>query len=631
MCGVVALFDPSGPIPERALDQAIASLHHRGPDGNGKWVSPDGRVGLGHTRLSIIDLATGAQPIGNEDGSIQIVVNGEFYDFERIRRGLIERGHRFKTGSDSEILVKLYEEHGTSCVHRLRGEFAFILWDARNGMLFAGRDRLGIKPLVYARVGSALYFASEAKALFAAGVPAAWDRESFYQWTQLSTDQDRTLFQGVYQVPPGHFLTATRGGSRLVPYWDLDFPRMPPPRNEAEQIELVRHELSEAIRLRLRADVPVGCFLSGGIDSGTVLAIAASHRSDPIDAYTIRFGVESFDEDQVAREMADHVGARFHCVDISRDMMIDAFGDSVWHSEYLSLNEHGAALYLLNRKVHEAGLKVMLTGHGGDEMFGGYAHLVRDMMAAAHYHDNALSVHDVANVQYQNLHARASHEEHAESRTAERVLGYRPAWFDVFLDGGTRMRALFSRDFLAEIEHVDAVSRLLCGLDVRNQLTGRPRVNQSTYLWSKTVMANYIHTVEGDHVEMASAVETRVPFLDHRLVELAVQIPPVMKIRGGIEKYVLREAARPVVIDAVYRRPKQPFFAPPIETGNGVSRDWVQDVLRSNDCRAVPFFDHAAVLALLDRLLVHPEEQPRWSATLSSLLSATYFHRLFRL
>ncbi len=217
MCGIVTQFSRNGrTVKEEALWRATHELYHRGPDGHRVWVAPHGRVGMGHARLSIIDLATGDQPLSNEDGQIHAVVNGEFYDFERIQRELTARGHHLRTGSDSEILIHLYEELGTHCLRELRGEFAFALWDERAGLLFAARDRFGIKPLFYAQTGDVLTLASEAKALFAAGVPARWDHESVFQDLMMIADGDRTMFDGVYQVPPGHYLLATRQRTQVV-------------------------------------------------------------------------------------------------------------------------------------------------------------------------------------------------------------------------------------------------------------------------------------------------------------------------------------------------------------------------------------------------------------------------------
>src|SRR2546425_4426471 len=226
MCGIVAMFSEHGSVTAESLQRATRSLHHRGPDGQRHWIAPHGRVGLGHARLSIIDLTTGDQPIANEDETLHVVVNGEFYDYQRYQRALTDRGHRLRTRSDSEILLHLYEEEGTHCLRHLRGEFAFVLWDERNGLLFAARDRFGIKPLYYGRFDDTLYVASEAKALFAAGVPARWDHESLFQDLHGILDGDRALFEGLYQGPPGHYPLASGNNVKLAPDWDLNFPTL---------------------------------------------------------------------------------------------------------------------------------------------------------------------------------------------------------------------------------------------------------------------------------------------------------------------------------------------------------------------------------------------------------------------
>jgi asparagine synthase (glutamine-hydrolysing) len=273
MCGIVAFFSRRAPNSELALHRATRSLNHRGPDGRGHWMSRDGRVALGHARLSIIDLTTGDQPIASEDGKTRIVVNGEFYGFESIQRELERSGHRLRTRSDSEIALHLYEDLGAQCLHRLRGEFAFVLWDETNRTIFAARDRFGIKPLFYAFHNETLYLASEAKALFAAGVPANWDAESIYHCVEYGGHPTRTLFDGVFQLPPGHYLIATDKHLEVHAYWDFNYPAADPAaavRPDAEYAAEFRNALEEAVRIRLRADVAVGCYLSGGLDSCAV-------------------------------------------------------------------------------------------------------------------------------------------------------------------------------------------------------------------------------------------------------------------------------------------------------------------------------------------------------------------------
>lgn len=261
MCGLAAIMSRGGAWSRAALERATDTLRHRGPDGRGTWVGPGGSIGLGHTRLSVVGLDNGAQPIASEDGRLHLAANGEFYDFESIRWDLESRGHVFSTGSDSEIALHLYEESGRACVDDLRGEFAFVLWDEDLQLLWAVRDRFGIKPLYYAEEGGVLYLASEVKALLAAGLPSAWDEETVFQQMFACFDANRTLFKGVRQVPPGHGLISRKGELRLERYWDVTYPRGASGSDwePATCADEVRHLLHESVRLRMRADVPVGC------------------------------------------------------------------------------------------------------------------------------------------------------------------------------------------------------------------------------------------------------------------------------------------------------------------------------------------------------------------------------------
>ena len=266
MCGIVAAFSTRDTVSAETLERGTRRLYHRGPDGQRWWISDDGRVGLGHARLSIIDLTTGDQPIASEDGQIQIVVNGEFYGYEAIQRELEQRGHRLRTKSDSEIALHLYEDYGLQFLHHLRGEFALVLWDGRQRRIVAARDRFGIKPLFHAWVGGTLYFASEAKALFAMGVPARWDEESVFQAVSLAGYPSRTMYDGVFKIPPGHYAIATERHLQVNQYWDFDYPKAGQAnekKNEADHVAEFRAVLEEAVRIRLRADVPVGVYLSG--------------------------------------------------------------------------------------------------------------------------------------------------------------------------------------------------------------------------------------------------------------------------------------------------------------------------------------------------------------------------------
>ena len=639
MCGIIGFFSRHRPNSEVALHRATRSLNHRGPDGQRHWMSPDGRVALGHTRLSIIDLTTGDQPIASEDQRIRIVVNGEFYGYEAIQRELERSGHRLATRSDSEIALHLYEDLGTQCLHRLRGEFALILWDEASRTLFAARDRFGIKPLFYAFYNETLYLASEAKALFAAGVPTNWDAESIYHCVEYGGHPVRTLFDGVFQVPPGHYLIATDKHIQLHQYWDFNYPATDgaaPLRSDAEYATEFRSALEEAVRIRLRADVPVGCYLSGGLDSCAVLGLAAKHHAGSIRAFTLTFDRAEYDEGEIAKEMAAKAGAEFFPIPIRQDDLADHFADAIACSENLCFNAHGVAKYLLSRAVRNAGYKVVLTGEGSDEVLGGYPHFRRDVLLHnAQGQDPEVVASLLEQLNERNPVSRGLLLPDGEAGPLTRVrnlLGFVPSWIEAFSARAWKTRHVFSETFLTQFRNHEGFQPLLNNTDVRGQLVGRDPLHQSLYLWAKTVLPGYILTILGDRMEMAHSVEGRVPFLDHRVVEVIRSQPVNQKVRGTTEKYVLREAARDVITDTVYRRQKHPFLSPPA-TLNPDQRlsALVQDTLRGPVVTSIPFLDRSKVVRLLDS--VHAMDDGARVANdqvLMTLVSICVLHERFR-
>ncbi len=640
MCGIVGVFSRRSPISPGLIERATESLYHRGPDGQRHWIGFGGRVALGHARLSIIDLTTGDQPIASEDGRTRIIVNGEFYGYESIQKELEQASHRLRTRSDSEIALHLYEDFGTQCLHRLRGEFALVLWDERNRTMFAARDRFGIKPLFYAFHNETLYLASEVKALFAAGVPRRWDSESVSQSVEFGGHPVRTLFEGVLQVPPGHYLIATEKHIELSRYWDFDYPRADRSgthRSTADYVAEFRSALEEAVRIRLHADVPVGCYLSGGLDSCAVLGLAAKHRSDPIRAFTLSFDRAEYDEEKEAREMAGKVGAEFFPIAIKQDDLADHFADAILQSETFCFNAHGVAKYLLSRAVRDAGYKVVLTGEGSDEILGGYAHFRRDMLL---YNNEGEDPSEVAklldDLERLNPVSRGLLLPDGEAKpldNVKRVLGFVPSWIETFSARSAKMQELFAEEFWSTYSERSGYQALLSSIDVRGQLIGRDPVHQSLYLWSKTLLPGYILTMLGDRMEMAHSVEGRVPFLDHHLVELVRSQPVTQKIHGMTEKYVLREAVRDVITDTVYRRQKHPFLSPPATLHPKQKLGaLVQDTLRSPVLATLPFFNQKKVLGVLDRLNTMDEgSRVANDQVLMTIVSACVLQERFRL
>ncbi|HUQ21346.1 MAG TPA: asparagine synthase (glutamine-hydrolyzing) [Gemmatimonadaceae bacterium] len=611
MCGVVGILSRSGRVSCDSLTSAMHALRHRGPDGEGKWMSDDSRVGLAHTRLSIIDLDTGAQPIENEDGTIRIVMNGEFYGFEEIRRNLEGKGHRFRTKSDSEIALHLYEEYGTACLTSLRGEFAFIIWDDRQNRIFAARDRFGIKPLYYAENSDGVYLASEAKALIAAGVRTRWDKDVAFQLLFACVSQDRTLFHGVNQIPPGHFLLAYHGSDvELHRYWDADYPleqqsgdRQRDPR---DWIDGVRALLQESVRLRLRADVPVGCLLSGGLDSAVALGIATSQGANAMHAFTITFEHPDYDESAWAKESADFNRAPLTFVSASDENLGNHFVQSVEQGEVMQFNAHGTARYLLSRAVRDAGYKTVLAGEGSDEMFAGYGFCRSAVLSASNGNHQSSGLTRSRLRTALRLMRPSSADQKAIATTsrwlsrASKVIDL-PDWLTKSL--AERMgviRGVMSPDLLHRKRNLDPYKNLFDSLQASQKLKGREPAKQLIYLWLKTIFPGYI--LAADRADMAHGVEVRLPFLDHVLFDHVRDIPVRALAPDGENKYMLREAAAQYISPGTRTRPKKPLMAPPFTpTKRSRLNTVIQDVVRSNAMRDVPFFAPSAIADLADK------------------------------
>ncbi len=628
MCGLVALFSPEAPVCAARVERGLEALVHRGPDGRGVWTAPGGEAALGHVRLAIVDPAGGAQPLASEDGAVVAVVTGELYDDARIRADLERRGHRFRTRSDSEILLHLYEEHGEDCLRHLRGEFAFALWDARARRLFCARDRFGVRPLVYARAGGALLVASEAKALFAMGVPARWDAAALaFAMHAQYTQEDRTLFEGVRQVPPGTMLTATSAGVRTARWWDLDVPRAEEKLAPPEVASALGERLDEAVRLRMRADVPVAFQLSGGLDSSAVAALAARRARGPITCFTVSFDHDDYDELGLAQQTADRLGARLITVRASQQDLARALPDAIAHGEGLVVNAHAAAKFLLSRAVRDAGFRVVMTGEGADEVLAGYPHFRRDGLLAAGAGADRVARLAAANGASAGIMMPVG--EGLPLDAVRSALGFVPSWMEAKAALGRRVTSLAAPGFLRAHAAGDPYAQMVASFDPA-QLAGRDRVDQAAYTWTKLALAGYILRTLGDGMEMAHSVEGRLPMLDHELFAFVRTLPTEVKIAGEVEKHVLREAMAPLLPEAVVRRRKHPFMAPPLWRAGSAARALADDVLRGPSLP--PAFDRAAVVRRLEGLdALSPAERHAWDPALMMVLSASLLEARYRL
>lgn len=614
MCGIFATMTRSGLTSERR-DKALKLLEHRGPDGAGIWTSHDGQWTLGHTRLSIIGLDNGSQPMVSPDGAVHMVVNGEFYGYREIRERLQSIGYRFSTESDSEIALHLYHERGMQAPQLLRGEFAVIIADERQRTMFAIRDRFGIKPLYYAVVNGEVFFASEIKALLALGVPAMWDLEG--ATGGFGRPHEKTEFAGISSVPPGCYAIARDGVVRIYPYWDWEIPTAEQLRSdrrtEAEIVDEFRDALRNSVRERLVADVEVASYLSGGIDSCAVLGLAQRETGRPIRAFTLTFENPLYDEAGIAEAQAQHVGANYHPIPISGREIADSFADAVWHAETQMFNGHGVAKYLLSRAVQAAGIKVVFTGEGSDEMLGGYPYFRVDALND----DATLSTAERSRLLDEMLGTNAATRAFmmpqavtgAEMQAVERRLGWLPATLNMAAAQANSITPLLREDLPTYVRDYQPLVSALDRLPVAQRIAGRDRLNQMLYVNSKTVLPNFILNYLADRMEMAHSVEGRVPFLDHRVAEAAARVPVSMKVKGIREKHVLREATKDVLIPEVYNRQKHPFTTPPTRDPNDPMLGFYRDTFSSQAALDQPIYDMKKVAATLDQLLDYPDDQ----------------------
>jgi asparagine synthase (glutamine-hydrolysing) len=621
MCGIFACVDP-GDFNQERVANAVSSMRHRGPDTTNIWYGD--HVALGHTRLAIIDLETGDQPLTNEDQTLHIIVNGEFYDHDRIRESLIPRGHTFGSQSDSEIALHLYEEHGTDCLKHLRGEFAFALFDRNRNTLFAARDRFGIKPLFYTCKNGQLMIASEVKALFEAGHPAHWSDTGMFQVLHFAQTASGSLFEGVHQLPPGHFMEFKNGSLRIQRYWDTHYPRRNTPytRNPEEEYAAIQSELETALRLRTRADVPLGCYLSGGVDSSMALGLARRITGDNIQAFCIAFDHADYDESDAAAEMAAYAEVDFHRIPASGSDLAAVFEASVTQGEMLQYNGHAPARYLLSQAVQQTGIKCVLGGEGADELFGGYT-FARKAIEGSSGSGIGKLMHF--------LQSPRAHPLAGLSPTLARVLqatGMDEGLVALAAQRLKQYQSLLHPDFLTRHQATDPFKVFLKQFKLR-ELAGREPYKIITPLWMKSHFVNYV--LAGERLDMGHAVEVRLPFLDHHLFELMRDIPSAHLARRGENKHLLRQIAKGVVCPRVLQSAKKPFFAPP-GSGDDVLHQLFQDLLRSQTFEAIPFFNHNAVRLFLDGVY-RLDESERFIADplLYLLASATVLQKNYQL
>lgn len=611
----------------------IAQLRHRGPDGFGLYL--DNHVGLAHSRLSIIDLEGGWQPLANEDETIWITFNGEVFNYVELRQDLISRGHTFRTHSDTETIIHLYEEFGTDCLGYLNGQFAFAIWDSMKNTLFIARDRMGIRPLFYTKTSSGFFFASEIKALFAnPDVPRALDVTGLDQiFTLWCTMAPRTVFKDIHELPAGHFLEVRNGDITVKQYWDVSFSLQETSHSADEWTEMLRAALVDSTRLQLRADVPVGAYLSGGLDSSVTAALIRNYTGSKLRTFSLAFEDKEFDESGWQQQMAKHLGTDHSVITCTTKQIGEAFPNVIWHTEKPILRTAPTPLFFLSKLVRDSGYKVVLTGEGADEVLAGY-----DLFKEAKIRQfwarfpeskkrplllQRLYPYLSASPAKLGPYTRKFFDPMPEA-VKDPCYGHYPRWKTT---GATRM--FFSKGLLEKNHEINAIQAVR---DILPRECGDwDFLSQAQYVEMKTLLAGYLLSSQGDRVAMANSIEGRFPYLDHNVVELCATIPPRLRMKVLTEKHILRESMKDLLPEGIGTRTKQPYRAPDAASFflDGRPLDYVEELLSPEIVERADCFNPAAVAKLVAKAKEGDIIGFKDNMALVGIISTQLVHSLF--
>lgn len=607
MCGFITGQSKKPWVAEKII-QGLKNINHRGPDGNNFVINND--VMLAHARLSIVGVNNGIQPI--ENMGISIVVNGEFYNYEEIRKDLIQKGFQFKTQSDSEILIYLYILFGVECLSYLHGEFAFSLYDSRKNIWFCARDRFGIRPLVWHKSDNGFMFASEAKALMPF-IDLKLDKESLWFSQNFQyLPQDRTIFKDLNIVKPSHFLLIQNGEVREFNYWN------PPEAVTTDSIsvatEKIEQLLTKAVAKRIPNEVKACTHLSGGIDSSAVSYLAAKHNIK--DSFTISFTDDGFyNEVNEAKLTADKIGSNLHVVEVNFRKVLQSIPQAIYHAEGLSINGHLSGKYLLNQAIRDGGFKVALSGEGSDEIFMGYSHLKQDYLSK----DSLSKMENsyLSGVQLPNGNT-------LDLDVIENQYGFVPTWLKAKSSMAFKLSSLWTENFSNQ-------ESPNLWFTQNNKVPNYSNLKKSSFLWARYCLSGYILKVLDDAQAMAFSVEGRLPFLDTELVEYVWSLPDSYYFDGNIEKHILRTIMKGKLPDKIVNKTKQSFMSPPLTRAlqNKDNKDFVMDILNNKYFVNQNIFDSQKVSKQVEDWRENPT--PESEPILMTLLSIASICREFKL
>lgn len=625
MCGICGVYEYENhaPVDRQILEDMLGLIRHRGPDDSGVHFDKD--LAIGMRRLSIIDLSGGKQPISNEDGTIITIFNGEIYNYHELRERLQSRGHMLATASDTEVIVHLYEDFGEECVQYLRGMFGFAVWDARRRKIFVARDRLGIKPMYYMHAGGRLIFASEIKAILehpaAKGHLNTSALNIFLSLKYVPAPQ--TMFEGICALPPGCSLTCDANGVRVRRYWDLSFANQSNGhRSEEAYAEQLEALLKECVKLHLVSDVPFGAFLSGGLDSSTIVALMSQFVSEPVKTYSVGFegDAETFSELPYARMVAEKYQTDHHEVLICPSDLINLSEKVVWHLDQPIADDACLANFMV-AGLASRDVKMVLTGEGGDELFAGYARYAGERFSPLFQYlpraakSAALRVSGcVPGLRRQKLALFALSQPDEVSRFAN--------WFPLF--NSEAKQNLLSKEF-KRAQNGSATSATAVFAEHLARADATDPINRMLYVDTKLWLPDDL-LARGDKTSMAASLEARVPLLDHKLVEFAASLPPYLKVKGLIRKYLLKKVSRAWLPPEIISRKKKGFPMPMSLWFRKEARSFLRDALSPATLKRRGLFNPTFVEKLISE---HETGFADHGSILWGLLSVELWQRVF--
>lgn len=637
MCGIAGIFNisPYSDVPlEHKVKKMLALIRHRGPDESGMYLGEN--IAIGNVRLSIIDLKSGQQPLSDDSGNFWIVYNGEIFNYTELREHILKKGIRLKTHCDTEVVVQMYALYGAECLQYFNGQFSFCIWDKKNKECFLARDRVGILPLFYSYDKNVFSFCSEIKGLLASGLTKkGLNHESLAQvFTFWTTIAPHTPFENIFQLPPGCFMRINDAGTQIEKFWEADFSiqKDSASRSIADTLSEYKELLKDAVKIRLRADVPVGAYLSGGLDSTVTTSLIHEINPEVLNTFSIGFEDAVYDETKYQMEAAGYLNTRHHAFKCTQYDISNYFEKTIWHTEFPTLRTSPTPMYLLSEKVRESNIKVVITGEGADEYLAGYDIFkeakIRQFWAnqpASTFRPKLLS----------KLYSYLPIIRDAGPTALKLFFGYKlndtsnPFYSHLLRWHNTsRNKIYFADDILQKLTGYDPLNLLYTKLPAN--ITDWSTLGKAQYLESTIFMSGYLLSSQGDRMLMANSVEGRYPFLDHRVIEFCNKLPDNLKLNGLNEKYLLKKMSEGLIPESIRKRVKQPYRSPVPGSFLNFSRsEYVLDVLSSVNINSFGLFNPLKVNALIAKMNKQKDVSEVDQMALTAIISTQLLYKMF--